>query len=293
MAAKKKRVRKPPGPTKTRWEKSAERENARRWKKAPLFVYGGLVPLATPAERQEHIELIWKDGDRRREAQEQQDAARGQELREKVRARVTPEKFAELEVRYTTSKFPSEAIFFSHVNDELDRAEGLRLPVALPKRARREQPQQGTLFAELPSGAEVPAVAEGHTLSLAAIAAEHGIELATAGPELPPSPGCSDCGWVGPAPGEVSSVINVNVHPRSCPAMRAFILGLRENCPDCRKRRYSSAPASTPCEVHHARTLACEAEGCIPGPPTSPHDDDPSCQRCRISMEAPPYKRAA
>jgi hypothetical protein len=36
----------------TRWEKSAERENARRRRDAPLFVAAGIVPLATPEERE-------------------------------------------------------------------------------------------------------------------------------------------------------------------------------------------------------------------------------------------------
>lgn len=286
-AAKKRRARKPKGPQKTRWEKSADAENARRWKRAPLFVHAGLVPLATPEERQVIVERHRTLAEQGQEERLRVAAARGVELRERVRELVSHEKFAELEAQ---PHWPDDAGFFDRV---LRKIEGRDQPPVLVERTVRRLPMvpvQAPLFVGVEADLDTPAVVEGRAVPIDVIAAEHGI-AAFVGEELPPSPGCIDCGWVS-GPGKDPA--DLNVHNLSCPSMRAFILGLEENCEACRTKRYSTVP-SPPCEAHRARTLTCQREGCIPGPPrrgwiaktASPGDE--FCQRCGINTKAPPY----
>lgn len=285
-AAKKKRARKPKGPPKTRWEKSADLENARRWNRAPLFVHAGLVPLATPAERQVVIERHRTLAEQGHEERQRAEAARGVELREKVRALVSPEKFAELEAQ---RHFPNDAGFYDRV---LRQIEGRDKPPVIERPVRRlpMAPVQVPLFVGVTADLDTPAVVEGRAVPIEVIAAEHGLVVVAPGDELPPSPGCVDCGWVA---GPDTTPGKPNVHDQCCPSMRGLLLGLRESCPACRTKVYSTAPNPT-CEVHRARTLTCQREGCIPGPPrgsdakyATPGDE--FCERCGINMKAPPY----
>src|SRR5690242_10847000 len=104
---------------KDRWEMSAERENERRRKKAPLLVHAGLVPLATAEERREKFGDARARAEREHDERQRIEDARGAELRDQVRTKVSPEKFAELQER--RGMWPSDAAFFGYILKELER----------------------------------------------------------------------------------------------------------------------------------------------------------------------------
>lgn len=276
-APKKKRVRKPKGPLKTRWEKSADRENDRRRKKASLFVHAGIVPLATPAEREAKFGGAREEAERSFEEDRIRRERRGAELEERGRG------------------WPSEEHYYGFILEEMARearggshAKPIEVPAAPPA---PPQAVQTPLFMVLPTGAEVAAVVEGKAIPQVELAAEHGVDLSA--PMLIPAKPCPDCGWF-PLPPEKSKTLDLHVHPPGCPGFRAFLLGMSENCPDCKAHhaRIAGAPRGA-CEVHHARCLACAHEGCIPGPAPArwSYASGEFCQRCWISMRAPPYLR--
>ena len=273
---------------KKRWERSADRANERLRTKQPLLVAAGIVPLVTPDDRKAKL------GDARRRARidsaarERAQAAKGVELREEVRQRLGPEKFAEIEGR--RHGLTSEAQFWGGILDGIRNRENGKLDGAA---SLRDMPDptpllpapQVALFGELPSGETVPLVVAGHTRALEDIAAEHGIDLAA--PQRPDPPPCPDCGWTW----KPYDALVYNLHNPNCPSWRAFLLGMDEGCADCKAtaKRYSRPPGG-PCEAHRARTLACAREGCIPGPPKH-HYMGEACQRCGISIGAAPYAR--
>lgn len=297
-----KRVRKSKGAPKivrTRWEKSADRENERRRAKAPLFVHAGVVPLATPEQRQVQIE----GGLRRFEEQRQATVLREEQeaitKREDVRGRVTPEEFAKLEARCQSRDgrvfggYPSLWFYWTSIIDSLNNAGKPSMHEVDASAGRvlaRERDVQTELFAVAPTGVEIALVADGLAVSKAVLAEAHGIDLnREAQPELPPAPPCPDCGW-SPSPPGTLAVADMNIHEGCCPSLRALILGLSERCVDCKGRSglYSTSFWG-PCEAHRARTLACAHEGCIPGPSPYSYMDGEFCTRCKINMRAPPY----
>lgn len=290
----KKRVRKPKGPKgppKTRWEKSADRENERRRAKAPLFFHAGLVPKVTPEEREARFGPAFQGQIEREDLERiQRENERGGELRERVRAIVSAEKFAELEER--TGRWLSVASYYGPILDELVRdATSLPEPAPARLRVRRLPILQEALFLEVPGHGEVPAVIDGKAIPHAVIAAELGVDV-DAPPCLPPPVPCPDCGWL-PKMWPPASKLELDVHPMTCPSLRAVMLGLRENCAACRVRHHSGPP-NPPCEAHRARALACQAEGCVPGPDPMKKDytiGREFCQRCLSSMQAAPYMR--
>lgn len=269
-----------------RWERSADRANERSRRKAPLFFAAGLVPIVTAAERKAklggaHRRAIEHDRERLRV-----EAEKGAEFREQVRLQVSAEKFAELEGR--RHERATEAAFWGSVLDALLDREVARIETAPSLRDMPEPPSppqpQVALFGELPGGKVVPLVAEGHALPLEQVAAEHGVDLTA--PELPDPPPCPDCGWVW----RPYDKLAFNIHSPGCPGLRAVLLGLRENCADCKARRKLYArPFWGPCDAHRARTLACATDGCIPGPSDDPDVKIEICTRCRIYIGAPAY----
>jgi len=290
--AKKKRARPNPGePKKTRWELSAERENARRQKKAPLFFHAGLVPRATPEEREARF------GDEFRARIEREDLERRQKeadaednAREQVRNLVTPEQFTELEEKRSDDR-PN---YWRLVLHRIHEARAPKAPTEfqaslapLEARTRADVRRRLPLFVELPSGDVVPAVVDGKAIPIEQIAAEHGLD--TDHPELVVPESCPGCGWK-PGPGDG---VRFNFHDPNCAHFRAFLLGLSENCADCKAihRKYAGAPYGV-CPAHLERTLACQQEGCIPGPPPREYlaSCGEFCQRCGVSMRAEPYR---
>lgn len=119
-ARKPKKPRAPPKPKLSKWEASAARENERRRRKAPLFFHAGLVPMATPEEREGMFGPAFRERLDREDAKRQAaEEALGVKLTAEVQALVTAEKFAELEERL--ARFPSRASFYRGILDELRR----------------------------------------------------------------------------------------------------------------------------------------------------------------------------
>lgn len=301
-AASKAKKRKPKGPPRTRWEKSADNENLRRWNKAPLFVHAGLIPLATPEEREA------KFGDARERAErgiaemDARNAALAAGYREQVQARVSAEELAELDVKVERWGLANAFMFWGSVIRDLDKAAGVVEPVVAMVAAPRARVAQLPLFVVAEkTGADVPLVRDGKLRPVSDLAAD-GCETdpeKRVAEHVPPElrGPCPDCGWVS---GGIFIGALSKVHPSGCPSLRAFLLGLFEQCADC-KARGNRRDGSCACEAHRARTLTCALEGCVPGPaPKKPAylADSPHqfCQRCWLNircMEEQPYLRPA
>lgn len=82
-----------------RWEKAAERENARRESRAPLFVHAGLVPRTTAAEQKAKVERVQDDLARRLVAHDEQSRRKIDVMRADLRALVGDEAMTALDSR--------------------------------------------------------------------------------------------------------------------------------------------------------------------------------------------------
>jgi len=82
-----------------RWQKSAERQNARLTARAPLLAHAGLVPVATAEGQQAKVEHAIGDFERRSAALAAEHEAQGALFKERVAALVTAKELAELERR--------------------------------------------------------------------------------------------------------------------------------------------------------------------------------------------------
>ena len=91
-----------------RWQRSADRENARRDRKAPLFAWGGLVPHVTAAERQEAVEGRCAALFRQLAEGRAKSARLAVRYRADVGAVVSPEELAALDARWAAFRGPKE-----------------------------------------------------------------------------------------------------------------------------------------------------------------------------------------
>lgn len=82
-----------------RWEKAAERENARRAAKAPLFVYAGLVPRTTAAEQKAKVERVQDGLACRLAAHDEESRRKIDVMRADLRALVGDEAMAALDAK--------------------------------------------------------------------------------------------------------------------------------------------------------------------------------------------------
>lgn len=261
------RTKKPKAPPKTRWEKSADRENERRLKKAPLLVTMGVIPLVTADERErKHLQ-----GEAIIAALEEEGEAelvlKALVLRAELEATLTPEEIAHVDAG--RKALPSGTVW------DLDLWSGAikeKLAVGLPKaptyKAKLREIDQEVLDRQrrqLPlfKSDELPA-------------------------ELPPPreqtvPDCPDCGWK-----PKGTIFSHNIHRADCPGFRAFLLGLWERCEPCKEARRQGGRA---CEAHLLRTRACASEGHIPvltahpyPHPSAPDAKHIACERCSVSL---------
>jgi hypothetical protein len=83
----------------TRWERAAERENARRAASAPLLAAGGMLPVATADERELRWERIAAEAELRLRLSRERAERTGAMLRAEVAERVSPEALAALDAR--------------------------------------------------------------------------------------------------------------------------------------------------------------------------------------------------
>ena len=105
------------------WQKSAERENARRVAQAPLLAHAGLVRLTSPAERQRQVEDQRAKWSSRRAEHDAHGAALAVERLAAVRAQVSPQDAARVD-RHLAALPPSYAPMA--LSEMLDRlAQGL------------------------------------------------------------------------------------------------------------------------------------------------------------------------
>ncbi len=258
------RTKKPKAPPKSRWEKSADRENARRLAKAPLLVSMGVLPLVTAEERQTKHERRMAALEAQREEDQARLEAEVTAVRVELEAKLTAEELAHVDA--TRPSYPEGPSWdLTHWRKAIDAKTATHeppLPKATdgqiasdPRRSRRADPTpQLSLF----EPNNVPVDEPVH---------------------LDRAPPCDDCGW---KPGETPFAFNI--HRQDCPGLRAFFAGLWDRCDACKVTRQKGGRA---CEDHLARTRACAKEGCIPGPSKRPNESEVACQRCGAGMATP------
>lgn len=254
---------KTPKPKKTRWEQSADRENDRRWKKAPLFVHAGIVPLATPEERQakhergaEAQKARLEEAERRREA----DAVKAASVRLEVAALVPADDLARMDRSVQT--YPQDYALPFWI-EKLAKARGEKPktePVIAAKRVFKKK-LAAEAARQLPIFGPPPPTPE---------------EILAVEPEPEPRRPCRECGWIFDDSGKG--------HPMTCAALRGFFLGLARGCAACRSRRDSPNGA---CDEHLADAKRCEAEGHVPCRATKGYRTGRTiCSRCDISLDS-------
>lgn len=253
----------------SRWERSALNENLRRWRDAPLFVRTGIVPLATPEERRAQIEDLWVRTEARDAAHKAKQRAEADEFAARVRALVSTEEFEALteRMRKVSRDILYELGFWRR---ELVRLGQLPAPPPRPK-VRRLPVVQADLFEPLPLPPAEP-LADGPD-----------------GPDVKepePASCCEVCGW-----SRASQWPNP-AHDRTCPQLRAFMLGMWVRCSACTEARKDRGRVAPACEEHLVAVRTCDAEGHVPGPPPKDYLSGDFCQRCGITLSAA-HERAA
>lgn len=206
---------------KSRWERAADRQNARIARDNPLFVRAGIAPLTTAAGQQARVEKIVNDFDARIAAGEVKDVERAAELRAQVAALVSWRDLLELDVKRLN--YPKTGIYaVEHWQGELARLRPAVVtatsaePTAAPPR-----PAVQLVLGEAP----------------ALVNDEGPVEVA---PRVRPP--CGECGWI---PGS-------GYHPGDCAALRALQWKLGR-CADC-----NASPAGG-CAAHVAEVKRIDA----------------------------------
>jgi hypothetical protein len=258
------RSKKPPAPPKTRWEKSADRENERRRKKAPLFVHAGVVPLATPEERQQRYERGLETrlaGLREQEKQQAEKGAKAAAVREEIARLVSPEELAEMDrVRGSYPSNHDYSVGFWAEKLAALRGETKKPAVVIEKRTLRKK-LAAEAARQLPLFEPPPPTPE---------------EILAAPDPIPePRPPCRECGFL---------FDSGKPHPVTCAALIGLFAGLAHGCEACRSRRDSPNGA---CNEHLAAAKLCETEGHVPHVPTKGYRAGWTvCSRCDVTVPA-------
>lgn len=263
--SKPKRAKKPKAPPKTRWEKSADRENARRLTKAPLLVAMGVTPLVTAEERQAKHEASMAAAEAQREQHRAKGEAEAAAVRVELEATLTPDELAHVDA--TRSALPTgHGWDVSHWRKAIHAKREASSPTTMPAEPEElaSDPRRQVRVAPTP---QLSLFESNDDPGEAPVSLEHVV------------PPCDDCGWK-PA----KSPFAYNLHRFDCPGLMGFLVGLWERCGECKEAREKGGRA---CEAHLARTRACAKEGHIPGPSKRPDECEIACQRCTVGMPSP------